>query len=396
MQYIPRPNYKERARELFSSFPVLAVLGPRQAGKTTLVQGEFAECEYLDLELPSDFTKISTDIELYLSSRTGPVIIDEAQRLPELFPVLRSMVDRKGAEPGQFIILGSASFELSKQISESLSGRVAFLDLGPLLLPEIYGVYDLTTHWLKGGFPRALLEGKQSELNYRWFEFYSRTLIEQDLPALGIDLDAILFRRLWAMLSHFHGQLLNVSKVASSLGISPHTAERYLSLLEMTFHVRRLAPFHANLKKRLVKTPKLYFRDSGLFHYFSRITDSEDLLTNPNRGASFEGYVIELLIQSLSLRDDPATPYFFRTSDDYEVDLFLYDNKTITAIEVKCSLAPKLEELKGLQKAIELLPVKHAVVLTLGSDCYPLTESIHCCGIEALASRLFEPFWLEL
>ncbi len=195
------------------------------------------------------------------------------------------------------------------------------------------------------------------------------------------------------MISHFHGQLLNVSKLAASLGISPHTVDRYLGVLENTFQIFRLPPYHPNLKKRLVKAPKLYFRDTGLFHYFAKVLDEEALITSPQRRDSFEGYVIDQIVRGANLRKDSSEAFFFRTSDGYEVDLLLHLGKTIIAVEIKSSRAPRREDIGGMLKLQELLPVKHAVVACQGEDTYALTPTIKCFGIEALAGNVSKPFW---
>jgi len=393
MRLIDRTSYIHRARELLGSFPVVAVMGPRQCGKTTIAKTGFPEYEYLDLELPSDFQKFEADPELFLRTRQRPLIVDEAQRAPALFPILRALVDADRKRKGQYLLLGSASFSLQKRLSESLSGRIGFLDLSPLLLPEITARCGFDTHWLKGGYPDALLEGTADSLNFDWFEAYTRTLIERDLPALGIDVNAILFRRLWAMCSHFHANILNMNKIASSLGISPHSVRRYIDILEQTFVLRRLAPYHANIKKRLIKSPKLFFRDAGLYHYFSRILDHEALLTSPNRGSSFEGYVVEQILQMLRVSGSGWEPFFFRTSDGMEADLLLVRGESIIVVEIKCALSSGQRERKTLQKTISLLGAEKAYVITLGQDRFPISDRVTALGIHQWIREGTPPFW---
>ena len=368
-------------------------MGPRQCGKTTFARNELSGFDYLDLELPSHYQKLESDIELYLRSRKRPLIIDEAQRCAELFPVLRALVDEKRKVNGQYVLLGSASFALQRQISESLSGRIAFLDLPPLQTNEIYSSSALETHWLKGGFPDALLHGDADRLSFDWFEAYTRTLIERDLPSLGLDFDPLQFRKLWTMCCHFHGQALNMNKIAASMGISGHTVRRYLDILEQSFLLRRLDPYHVNLKKRLVKSPKLYFRDSGLFHYFSRILSSEELMTSPQRGCSFEGYTVEQLIQAVTLEGSGWTPYYFRTSDDIEVDLLLVRGSEKIAIEVKTKLSCCEEDVHGLRKACRLLGISKSFVVALGGESYPMKEGTTCIGARKWMQDGCPAFW---
>jgi uncharacterized protein len=372
---------------------VVAILGPRQCGKTTFARTECDGFEYLDLERPSDERKIVDEPELFLQSRKRPLIIDEAQRLPSLFPLLRSLVDEKRKQKGQYVLLGSASFLLQKNLSESLSGRIGFLDLSPLMLSEIHGVTDVEVHWLKGGFPDALLEGSSEELNFDWFDAYTRTLIERDLPSLGIAISPREFGRLWAMCAHFHGNVLNMNKIAASLGVSPHTVRRYIDILEQTFALRRLAPYHTNLKKRLVKSPKLYFRDSGLFHYFTRITTTEELFSSPELGASFEGYVVNTIIDACKLETPRWEPFFIRTSDQHEIDLLLVNGKKLIPIEIKCTLAPKPASLRSMTSLMSVLSCEKGFVISLGSHDYPVSPTIRCLGLGDWIRAGTHPFW---
>lgn len=392
---VQRQFYASEAKRILKSRPILAVLGPRQCGKTTLAKELMqTEMAYLDLERPSDFAKLSADPELYLSQLTHPLVIDEAQRMPEFFPLLRSEVDRR-KKKGQFVVLGSSSFQLVKSISESLSGRVGFLDLSPLGLYELdQQKTSLEAHWIKGGFPDALLETKKEELNFAWFEDYTRTLIERDLPSLGIEILPHQFRKLWEMCRHFHGQLLNMNKMASSLDLSPTTVKRYLDILEQTFMIRRLPAFFGNQKKRLVKSPKFYFRDSGMFHYFSRIMTIEDLISHPDRGKSFEAYVLEQILQLVRLKTPEYESFFFRTSDQIEVDLLLKKARSIVPIEIKASLAPTKQSCKSLYRYLELTKIKRAFVISLGDDCWPMDSRIEVIGIHWWRKQGFPSFWL--
>ncbi len=390
---LPRPKYTARLAHLLGQFPVVAIMGPRQCGKTTLAKTECPGFDYLDLERPSDARKLEGDPELFLSSRQTPLVIDEAQRLPELFPVLRSLVDRNRKKSGQYVLLGSASFLLQRQLSESLAGRIGFLDLSPLMLSEVAPKPKFEAHWLKGGFPDALLHGNRRTLNFDWFDAYVRSLIEQDLPALGVDVSPREFARLWSMCAHFHGSVLNMNKIAASMGISPHTVRRYIDILEQTFVLRRLPSFHPNLKKRLVKSPKLYFRDSGLFHYFKRLTTREDLFASPDLGASFEGYVVNVIQETRQLQSPAWEAFFIRTSDQHEIDLVLVKGQKVIPVEIKCSLAPKLESLRSMRTLMQQLDAKRGFVVCLGSDDYPITKQIQAIGIEKWGNEGANPFW---
>ncbi|TVQ81169.1 MAG: ATP-binding protein [Bradymonadales bacterium] len=393
---LKRSSYLAKAKEILRDRPVLAILGPRQCGKTTFVKEFLSEkFDYLDLERPSDLNLLLTEPELYLKEQQRPLVIDEAQRLPELFPLLRSESDRR-KKKGQFVLLGSSSFQLIEAISESLAGRVGFLDLNPLGLFEINesGI-DWKGHWLKGGFPDALLQGRSKKINFNWFEDYTRTLVERDLPSLGISITPHQFRKLWAMASHFHGQVLNMNKLANSLDLSPHTVKRYLDILEQTFMIRRLQPFSGNLKKRLVKSPKLYIRDSGLFHYFQRILTERDLISHPSRGASFEGYTIEQLLQVLRLKTPEYESLYFRSSDEVEVDLILQKGGQLSPIEIKASLSPSKDQCKSLYKFLELSKCKRAFVLGMGSQRFWIDKRIEFIGIESWAQDSFPAFWDE-
>lgn len=394
MPWIDRPEYMARARALAEQFPVLCVLGPRQSGKTTMARRGWPDTEYIDLELPSDFDKLASDAELFLCTRKGPLIIDEAQRFPALFPILRSLVDRDRKRNGRYLLLGSASFRLVEAINESLSGRVGFLDLSPLLVNEAAtGADGVDTHWLKGGFPDAFLGTEPDTLSFDWFDQYSRTLIDRDLPALGIDFTPLQLRRLWHMCAHVHGTLLNMNKMAESLGISPHTVSRYLDILEQSYLLRRLPPFFTNIKKRLVKSPKLYIRDSGLLHYFLRIMSPEDLVVSPERGKSFEGYVVGQLLDLCRLRTPEFDGFFFGTADQYEVDLVLTAGRRRILVEVKAGLSVERRDLARLQKCAEFLDATRAYVVTYGNDRYPLASGIECIGVKHWANSGFASFW---
>jgi predicted AAA+ superfamily ATPase len=277
---VPR-RYDAVLRRLLRGSPVVTVLGPRQCGKTTFIRRALPDWTYLDLERPSDAAPLAADPEARLAQLQGPVILDEAQRLPEVFPVLRGMVDRRGARRGRYVVMGSASPSLVRHISESLAGRTAFLDLPAFRWDEVAAgrvAPDLSDLWFRGGFPVAFLE-RDDRARHDWLEGYTRTFIERDLAALGIDVSASQMRRLWTMLAHVNGGIWNASLLAASLGVSYHTVNRYVDILEQTFLVRKLPPYFTNIRKRLVKSSKVYFRDTGLLHYFLGILSSASLVT---------------------------------------------------------------------------------------------------------------------
>ncbi|MBI3773824.1 MAG: ATP-binding protein [Gammaproteobacteria bacterium] len=360
--------------EALSRFPVVALIGPRQVGKTTLAREFLRLCpgsEYLDLERPSDRARIA-EPELYLSGRKDKlVILDEVQQLPELFPVLRSLVDEH-REPGRFLLLGSASPELINRSSESLAGRIRYLEMRPFALGEIDGGTNAVERlWIRGGFPNSYLAADDM-MSFEWREAFVRTFLERDVPALGFRLPAHSLRRFWQMLAHWHGQLWNASTVARSLDVSPQTANRYLDLLCDAFIARRLLPWHANTGKRLVKSPRLYLRDSGLLHALLNIQTLDSLLGHPSLGASWEGFVIEQVIGVL----DPVEVGFYRTSAGSELDLVLKlrGRSDPVAVEVKYSAAPKPG--KGFWNALDDLGIERAFVIYPGRDDYPIEQRV--------------------
>ena len=373
-------------------FPVVALVGPRQVGKTTLAQTvarKLGHAVYLDLERPSDAAKL-TDPELYLEPLAGRlVILDEIQRRPELFPVLRSLVDAKRAvrANGRFLLLGSASPALSRQASESLAGRIIYHELTPFTMGEVAsGARDTRmTLWNRGGFPGSYLAPANAR-SLAWREAFIETHLQRDLPALGVRIPATALRRFWEMLAHYHGQLWNASKIAGSLGVSPPTAKHYLDTLEDTFMIRQLPPFAANLKKRLVKSPKVYLRDSGLLHALLRLGSIDDLLGHPVAGASWEGWVIE---QALAASGAQTSASFFRTIAGAEIDLVLERprGKRI-ALEIKLSSAPKPS--RGFWSGIADLKPSAAYVVYPGKERYPLGPGVEALPVSMLGDVLHD------
>ncbi len=334
-----------RLRDSVAHFPAVALLGPRQVGKTTLAH-TFAEelgdrAVYLDLELPSDRAKLA-DAELYLSRHQDKlVIMDEIHRVPGIFQTLRSLIDqrrRQGIRAGQFLLLGSASIDLLKQSAESLAGRIVYLELTPFTLPEIqaHSSDAIDRLWSRGGFPDSFL-ARHDAASLDWRRAFILTYLERDIPALGPRIPAETLHRFWQMLAHNQGQLLNAARLASGLGVSGQTVGRYLDMMVDLLLVRRLQPWHSNASKRLVRSPKIYLRDSGIAHALLGIAHLESLLGHPVAGPGWEGFVIENI---LSLAPVGATGWFYRTSGGAEIDLLLeFANGDLWAIEVKRSIS---------------------------------------------------------
>ena len=379
---------EKRVRRWLGQFPAVAILGPRQCGKSTLAQrvlAGFPNALLLDLERPSDLAQLR-DAEAFFAANTGRLVcLDEIQRVPELFPVLRSVLDA-GRRNGQVLVLGSASPELLRQSSESLAGRVGYLELTPFLLPEVVGPKDdlkgLRTHWRRGGFPRSFLAATDAASG-EWREEFIRTFLERDLPQLGVSIPAGNLRRFWQMAAHYHGELWNASKIGQALGVTHPTVQGYVRLMEQAYMLRVLPPLEANLKKRLVKTPKVYLRDSGLLHTLLRLETENDLLGHPVYGSSWEGYVIE---QVLGLLDGGWEAFFYRTSMGAECDLVLQRGRRRIAIECKASSAPELTP--DFHRAIEDLQPESTRVVAPVREAYPVGKNISVMPLPALLGEL--------
>ncbi len=322
MQTLVKRNVESDILKDFRNFPVVAILGPRQSGKSTLakmLKDKIDNLVYLDLESPADLRKLD-DPELFFEvNRQKTVCLDEIQLKPELFPVLRSIVDRSGRK-GQILILGSASQKLIRQGSESLAGRISFIELTPFLISEIMALPDYSelNFWFRGGYPDSFLATDDST-SVRWRENYLRSFIERDLPQLGVRVTAKNLRRLLTMCAHIQGQLFNSSRLAASLGVSYHTVRDYIDLFEQTYMIRSLPPYEVNLKKRIVKSSKVYIRDSGLLHTLLEIQDFNALMGHPVFGASWEGFALENILGAI----ESWRSFFYRTSSGSEVDLIL-------------------------------------------------------------------------
>lgn len=386
---IPRRLLRELPTALAEA-PAVALLGPRQVGKTTLAL-EVAKARpaiYLDLESEADRAKLA-EPELYLAQHADKlVVLDEIQRAPQLFRSLRGLIDagrRSGLGHGRFLVLGSASIDLLKQSSESLAGRIRYLELAPLDAGEV-GRDRLDALWLRGGFPESLLAASDAA-SLRWRGDFIRTYLERDIPQLGPRIPAETLRRFWTMLAHQQGGLLNAAALARALAVDGKTVAAYLDLLVDLLLVRRLTPWHGNLRKRLVKSPKVYVRDSGLVHALLGIADGEALLSHPVAGASWEGLAIESLIAAAPRDTEPT---FFRTAAGAEIDLLLQlpGQRRPWAIEIKRGLAPKVE--RGFHLACGDVGAQRRLVVYGGRERFPLAEGVEAVSLveacEALAS----------
>lgn len=367
-----------RLKQYLTIFPAVAVLGPRQCGKSTLVKSLSEHLNgvlYLDMQSASDLNKLS-EPELFFESNADRLIcLDEIQLVPELFSVLRSVIDRNRTN-GKFILLGSASKELIQQTSESLAGRIGMLHLSPFLINELDYLerFRLQEFWLRGGFPESYLA--QSEGNSSiWLDNYIRTYVERDVPQLGFQIPALQLRRLLTMCAHNQGQQLNLSKLGESLGLTHPTIKRYIDLLEQTFIVRTLQPYEINVKKRLVKSPKVFIRDSGILHQLLAIPDFNSLLGNPVFGASWEGVVIENIIVNMPEWDC----FFYRTATGDEIDLILQKGNQVIAIECKASDAPKVT--KGFYRSLEVVKPNKTYIIAPINDMYQIHENITVIGL---------------
>jgi predicted AAA+ superfamily ATPase len=375
--------------ERLNATPAVALLGPRQVGKTTLARmiGEQRPSLYLDLESDADRARLA-DPELYLAGHEDKlVILDEVHRLPGLFQILRGLIDegrRKGRRAGRFLLLGSASLDLLRQSGESLAGRISYLEMGPINGSEV-PAQDLPSLWNRGGFPDSFLAA-DDRLSQRWRQDFVRTYLERDVPMLGPRIPAETLRRFWTMLAHHRSGLLNAADFARALGVDGKTIAAYLDLLVDLLLVRRLEPWHTNAGKRLVKSPRVYVRDSGLVHTLLGLATLEDVLGHPVAGASWESFVIETMI---AVAPEGTQANFYRTAAGAEIDLLLtLPGGALWAIEVKRSLAPTLE--RGFHQACADLNPERRVVIYPGSESYPLREGIEVMPLQVASAVLDE------
>jgi uncharacterized protein len=376
---------QQKLIQLLQQFPAVGLLGPRQVGKTTLAfaQKELSpEALYLDLELPSAQRQLD-DAEAFLMAHAQQlVILDEVQRMPELFGILRGVIDqrrRMGQASGQFLLLGSATGVLLQQSSESLAGRVAYVELPPLQATEIFtgthSVADLNALWVRGGFPLSWLAKTDAD-SMTWREVFIATYLEKDIPALGPRIPATTLRRLWTMLAHHQGELLDQSKLAAALAISGQTVSRYIDLLCDLMLVRRLPAWHGNVGKRLIRAPKVYVRDSGLVHALLGLSSLDAVLGHPVAGSSWEGFVVEQLINAAS----QAEASFYRTSNGAEVDLVLtFRNQETWTIEIKRSSAPTVS--RGFYQAATDLGAVRKLLVAPVAQTYPMKDGIEVVDV---------------
>lgn len=382
-------KYFSIVKEKLSQFSAVGLLGSRQIGKTTLAQEIAAQQPslYLDLENYQDLIKLEDPIPYLESHKNKLIILDEIQRKPDLFMTLRGLIDkgrRLGQKNSQFLILGSSSVDLLRQSSESLAGRIAYIEMNPIsaieISPERSNQQNL---WLCGGFPDSLLaSSKQASMEWR-IEFI-RTYLERDIPQFGPRIPSETLRRLWTMLAHCHGTPLNAAKLATNLGISGQTVSRYIDLLVDLFLIRRLAPWHNNVGKRLVRSPKVYVRDSGTLHALLNIQTTDDLLSHPIIGTSWEGFVIDNL---LSFLPQGAEAYYYRTARGAEIDLvFKLPDRRNIAIEIKRSSAPKVSQ--GFYEASKDIKATHRYVVYDGMEKFPLKNDIYAISLTDLMNEI--------
>ena len=390
---IPRPIHLDQLVRRLANFPVVAMLGPRQVGKTTLARQLAAQWQgpvrHFDLEDPDDQARLA-DPAFVLRPLTGLVVLDEIQTRPDLFPLLRVLADRPDT-PARFLLLGSAAPELLRHTAETLAGRVAFHELDGLALDEIApveaGTDWLDTRWLRGGFPRALLADDLAA-SREWRDAFIRTYLERDLPQLGINLPAITLRRFWTMLAHYHGQTWNGSELARALGVSDKTVSRYLDILEGTFMAFRLPPWHANLGKREVKSPKVYVADTGILHSLLGVGGVDDLLAHPKCGASWEGFMLHEVIRRTGAQRGEV--FFWGVHTGAELDLLIHRGDRRLGFEIKLTRSPKVTP--SMRSARDVLGLDQLYVVCHGEgEPWPLAEGITAVPAICLASPKWQP-----
>lgn len=377
---IERADHQRAVRRLIANNPVVALLGARQVGKTTLAQVLAAQrsgaVHVFDLESNADLARLA-DPELALSNLRGLVVLDEVQRRPNLFPTLRVLADRRPL-PARFLVLGSASPQLLRQSSETLAGRIAHYELPPLSVAEVRPK-EAQRLWLRGGMPRAYTLRSHAG-SFRWRRDFVRTFLERDVPQLGINVSSAMLDRFWSMLAHYHAQTWNGAELARAFGVSHHAVRRYLDALQATFVVRSLKPWSGNLKKRQVKAPKVYIRDSGLLHNLLNIVTLADLERHPKVGASWEGFVIENLIRTLGVDDRDC--YFWATHTGAEIDLVVSSGTDLRGFEVKRTTAPRLT--RSMHNALDDLKLARLDVIHAGDETFPLAQRVRAVS----ASRM--------
>ena len=382
---IRRKKHIDALLKRLRTFPVVAILGPRQIGKTTLARQVGREypgpTHRLDLERPSDLNRLMDDPELVLDGLRGLVIIDEVQRRPDLFPILRVLADRRPRRT-RFLVLGSASPDLLRQSSESLAGRINYYRLGGLGLDEV-GHDRINRRWLRGGFPEAWL-ARSNPTAFLWLESFVRTFLERDLPELGIRVPGPALRRFWTMLAHWHGQVWKSSEFARSFGVADTTVRRYLDILTSALVVRQLQPWHENIAKRQVKAPKVYLRDAGVLHALLSIDGMQSLNTHPKSGASWEGFLLEAIIDQLRLEDEHV--HFWAAHTGAELDLTITRGTRRIGVEIKRTTAPRITP--SIRSALHDLGLAEVVVIHAGRDSFPLGAKVRAVAAARLDKDL--------
>jgi predicted AAA+ superfamily ATPase len=377
---IERQGYIDRIRRAISRSPIVALLGPRQCGKTTLARMicNHQPSTYFDLESLTDLRRL-TNPELILASLQGLVVMDEIQTKPDLFATLRVVVD-KPENKCNFLILGSASPHIIRSVSESLTGRVEFVDMAGFDLTEL-GRNNWKQLWIRGGFPRSFLASNDQD-SFAWREDFIRTFLQRDIPQLGINIPSPAMRRFWTMLAHYHGQIWNASRIGSALGINDKTARSYLDILTQTYMIHQLQPWHQNIRKRQVKSPKIYFRDTGLLHSLLDLRDFHAVTGHPQAGASWEGFAMEQIIRKIH----PSQMYYWATYSGAELDMFTIANGKRYGIEFKFSEAP--DKTKSMTIAIESLTLDKLLIVYPGQESWPVNETISVCPIDKVEDFL--------
>lgn len=373
-----RKKYLKKIEHAFLSSSACAILGPRQCGKTTLAKQYCSKIKedvsFFDLEDPLDLAKLDSP-KLALEHLQGLIVIDEIQRRPDLFPVLRVLIDADTTTNQRFLLLGSASQDLIRQSSETLAGRITYVELPPFTLEEVGNEHKLLT---RGGFPRSYLS-RSNDSSMLWRKSYIRNFLERDIRSFGFNIPPKTMRRFWMMIAHYHGQIFNASELARSINISPNTASKYLDILAGTFMVRRLSPWFENLSKRQVKSPKLYFRDVGLLETMLGIHSYKDLYNNPKVGPIWEGFALEEIIKSLEVEDEDC--YFWGTQGGAELDLLISTYGRKEGYEFKYTDSPKVT--KSMHVAIEDLKLSKLTVIIPGDDTFSLADNITVCGLSS-------------
>ncbi|MDP2955540.1 MAG: ATP-binding protein [Longimicrobiales bacterium] len=381
-EHLDRPVHRARLTALLRQFPVVAVLGARQVGKTTLarqlVAARRGPTAFFDLENAADLARLADPL-LALRRERGLVVIDEIHRLPDLFPTLRVLVDEPGARR-RFLVLGSAAPELLRQGSETLAGRIAYHELEGFRLDEV-GPERLARLWLRGGFPRSFVARTEAESG-RWREEFIRTFLERDIPQFGLRVPAPALRRFWSMLAHYHAQTWNGSELARAFGVAHTTVQRYLDVLTETYMVRQLPPWHANLAKRQVRSPKVYLRDVGLLHSLLGIHTPRDLEGHPKVGASWEGFALGVTLDRLGAR--PGEAYFWGTHSGAELDLIVVRGSTRLGFEFKRTSAPSVTH--SMRTALADLELQRLDVIHGGRETFPLSDRIRAVPLERVWS----------